>query len=565
MPFLKRREREADNAAQLEKTSSPLANPAHAGMNELGASDQKITFIAVFLGLVASIGGFMFGYTSGQISGYFDMGDFQRRFGEYTEDPAQRDGNVEPYYFNVTRQGTIVSMLCAGALIGSLAVGKLADTLGRRMAVSGSAFFCAIGMIIEISSTASWAQFAVGRLVTGMGVGALSVTVPMYQSESTPAVIRGVVVACYQLFVTLGIWTANMVNFGTHDMNSSASWRITVGLGFLFAFILGVGILFLPESPRFAFRQGREEEARATIARLGGVDNDHRSVNEQIAEIRFKLDEERAGADTKWWEMFTAPTMLRRVMIGVILQAGQQLTGANFFFYYGTSIFKGVGLDNSYVTQIILGSVNVFCTFGGLWVVQKCARRTALIVGALWAVVCFLIYALVGELVYRKDDGSAGQAAGNVLIVFTCLFIVSFATTWGPLVWAVVAELYPARYRAPAMALATASNWLWNFLISFFTTFIVNDIHYWYGMVFGGSCLFLAVFVFFFVIESKDRSLEEIDTMYVLGVNPITSAKWDGSKVPMDEESSRENSNAAAAAAAQEQPLDRVPTKTINE
>jgi SP family sugar:H+ symporter-like MFS transporter len=251
--------------------------------------------------------------------------------------------------------------------------------------------------------------------------------------------------------------------------------------------------------------------------------------------------------------------MLRRVMIGVVLQAGQQLTGANFFFYYGTTVFQGVGLDNSYVTQIILGSVNVFCTFGGLWVVQKCARRTALIVGALWAVVCFLIYALVGELVLEKTGSSA---AGNVLIVFTCLFIVSFATTWGPLVWAVVAELYPARYRAPCMALATASNWLWNFLISFFTTFIVNDINYWYGLVFGGSCLFLAGFVFFFVIESKDRSLEEIDTMYVLGVNPITSAKWDGSKVPMDEESSRENSTAPQHASA---PMDRVPTNTIHE
>jgi SP family sugar:H+ symporter-like MFS transporter len=559
MPFLKRTEREANEAAQLEKTSSPMTNPAHAGNNELSGSDQKITFIAVFLGLVASIGGFMFGYTSGQISGYFQMADYQRRFGEFTDNPNKLGDSSTGYYFSVTRQGTIVSMLCAGALIGSLAVGKLADTLGRRMAVSASAFFCSIGMIIEISSTTHWAQFAVGRLVTGMGVGALSVTVPMYQSESTPAVIRGVVVACYQLFVTLGIWTAYMINYGTHTMDSSASWRITVGLGFLFTFILGGGMLFLPESPRFAFRQGREEEARATIARLGGVDGNHKSVNDQINEIRFKLDEERAGKDTKWYEMFTAPTMLRRVMIGVVLQAGQQLTGANFFFYYGTTVFQGVGLDNSYVTQIILGSVNVFCTFGGLWVVQKCARRTALIVGALWAVVCFLIYALVGELVLEKTGSSA---AGNVLIVFTCLFIVSFATTWGPLVWAVVAELYPARYRAPCMALATASNWLWNFLISFFTTFIVNDIHYWYGLVFGGSCLFLAGFVFFFVIESKDRSLEEIDTMYVLGVNPITSAKWDGSKVPNDEESSRENSASHQHASA---PMERVPTTTVHE
>jgi SP family sugar:H+ symporter-like MFS transporter len=151
MPFLKRTERDADNAAQLEKTSSPLTNPAHAGNNELSGSDQKVTFIAVFLGLVASIGGFMFGYTSGQISGYFQMADFQRRFGTYTDTPEAN--SPTNYEFNATRQGTIVSMLCAGALVGSLVVGKLADTLGRRMAVSASAFWIAIGLVIEIAST----------------------------------------------------------------------------------------------------------------------------------------------------------------------------------------------------------------------------------------------------------------------------------------------------------------------------------------------------------------------------------------------------------------------------
>ncbi|OQO14500.1 hypothetical protein B0A48_01378 [Cryoendolithus antarcticus] len=510
MPFLKRTENDASQAAQLEKKASPTP-----GNGELAPPTQRITFLAIFLGLVASIGGFMFGYVSGQISGFFAMRDYASRFGA-----AQAN---ETYTFSPAVQGSIVSFLCLGALFGSLAAGKLADLIGRRMTISTSAFSCCIGTIIEISSSDHWVQFAIGRLITGVGIGALSVTVPMYQSESTPAIIRGVVVACYQLFVTLGIWTAYMIDFGTHEIRNSASWRIPNGISFLWALVLGVGMLFLPESPRFAYRQGRVDEARATIARLGGVDIDDRSVYDQITEIRVKLDEERAGRDTKWWEMFTGPAMLRRVMIGVVLQAGQQLTGANFFFYYGTTIFSQVGLQDSYVTQIILGSVNVVCTFGGLYVVQKCSRRWALIIGALWSVICFLIYSLVGSLALGDDN----KAAGTVLIVFSCLFIVAFATTWGPLVWSVVAELFPARYRAPGMALATASNWLFNFLISFFTQFITRDIGYWYGMVFGGSCLFLAGFVFFFVIESKDRSLEEIDTMYVLGVNPITSASWD--------------------------------------
>ena len=116
----------------------------------------------------------------------------------------------------------------------------------------------------------------------------------------------------------------------------------------------------------------------------------------------------------------------------------------------------------------------------------------------------------------------------------TCLFIAAFATTWGPLVWAIVGELYPARYRAICMALATASNWLFNFLISFFSTMITDNIDYFYGLVFGGCCFALCFVVYFFMIETKGRSLEEVDTMYVLGVNPITSAQWDASSLQKD-------------------------------
>jgi len=135
---------------------------------------------------------------------------------------------------------------------------------------------------------------------------------------------------------------------------------------------------------------------------------------------------------------------------------------------------------------------------------------------------CFFIYTFVGHFALN----AAHPNAGYVLIAFTCIFIAAFATTWGPLVWAVVGELYPAKYRATAMALATASNWLFNFLISFFTTFITDDIVYFYGLVFAGSTFVLFWVVYFFVIESKDRSLEEIDTMYTIRVNPIKSAKW---------------------------------------
>jgi SP family sugar:H+ symporter-like MFS transporter len=154
--------------------------------------------------------------------------------------------------------------------------------------------------------------------------------------------------------------------------------------------------------------------------------------------------------------------------------------------------------------------------------------------GAAWMGMCLFIYAFVGHYKLDQNFPQRTPEAGNIMIVFTCLFIAAFATTWGPLVWAIVGELFPARYRATCMALATASNWLFNFLISFFSAFITDEIDYFYGLVFGTCCFVLFFVVYFFMIETKGRSLEEIDTMYVLHVNPITSAKFDANSLRKD-------------------------------
>ncbi|KAK8197848.1 general substrate transporter [Phyllosticta capitalensis] len=509
-----------DDQQPAEKVSPSSSGDVTPAVQEKSKRNGGVSVLAVFLSLVASTGGFMFGYQSGQISGFLEMDDYKRRFGE-----PQADGS---HTFSASRQGAIVGLFSIGCLMGCLTAGKVADTLGRRLTISLFAFVAIIGSIIEVASTTHWAQFAVGRLVDGMGIGALSATVPMYQSESAPPAIRGSLIALYQLFVTLGIWFAELVNFGTETRSDSGSWRITGGLSFAFALILGIGILFLPESPRYAYRAGRVDEARNTMARLANLEPYDPVIESEIQEIQQKLDEDKANsaAGYPWYEIFTAPRMFYRTALGVVIQAGSQLTGANFFFYYGTTIFSATGLQNSFETQVILGSVNVFCTFGGIYVAQRCGRRISLIVGSAWMFMCFMVFSFVGQYLLNHDDPQSTPTAGNVMIVFACLFLAAFATTWGPLSWAVVAELYPSAYRAKCMALATASNWLFNFLISFFTTFITNAIDYFYGLVFAGCCFALIFVIFFFVIESQGRSLEEIDTMYTLKVNPITSAKW---------------------------------------
>lgn len=157
---------------------------------------------------------------------------------------------------------------------------------------------------------------------------------------------------------------------------------------------------------------------------------------------------------------------------------------------------------------------------------------------------CFMVFASLGHFALDQNDGTNTPGVGYAMIVFACFFIAGFAMTWGPIVWSLVGEIYPSRYRAKCMALATASNWMWNFLISFFTPYITGAIDYRYGYVFAACCFMGAVVVYFFVCESQNRTLEEIgmspyssrrdclvlimiDTMYILGVNPIKSKHWE--------------------------------------
>lgn len=295
----------------------------------------------------------------------------------------------------------------------------------------------------------------------------------------------------YQLFITLGIFVANCINFGTEARPDTGSWRIPMGITYVWALILGSGMALFPESPRYDYRHGKIDKAITTLSKMYGIPKNHRALKVEFEEIKQKYEEEVASGQVTWVHLFKAPRMAYRVAVGVSLQALQQLTGANYFFYYGTTVFKGAGISNSYVTQMILGGVNFGTTFLGLYLIENYGRRRSLIAGALWMFVCFMVFASVGHFSLDREFPERTHTAGVVMVVFACLFILGFASTWGPMVWTIIAELYPSQYRARAMSLATASNWMWNFLLAFFTPFITGAIDFRYGYVFAG-CLFLA-------------------------------------------------------------------------
>ncbi|TFK38512.1 general substrate transporter [Crucibulum laeve] len=478
--------------------------------------------VSIMLALVASMGGFIFGYDTGQISDILLMEDFKLRFATCSN-PVDHNSCE----FSTVRAGLIVSLLSIGTLFGALIGALVADKLGRRRAMVCECCLFVVGVIIQLATFTVWQQVAVGRLISGLAVGALSAAVPMYQAETAPTHLRGTLTATYQLFITLGILVAYCIGIGTRELSGAASWRTLIGLGIIWPVILGVGILFMPESPRWCAAHGKVEAARNSIARTYGIKKGDTAnmhfVNSEVDDIVNQIENEKR-IKAGWIDCFRpANKTLYRTLLGMALQSFQQLTGANYFFYYGATIFQSVGIQDSFVTQIILGAVNFGCTFGGLYVMQRFGRRRPLIIGGIWQAVWLFVFAAAGT----AKDPTENKNIGTLMIVSACLFIFGYAMTWAPGIWILIGETFPTRTRAKQGALATASNWLWNFLIAFFTPFITSAIKFRYGFVFAACNLTAAVVVYFFLYESSDLSLESVDNMYNdPDCKPWTSHRW---------------------------------------
>lgn len=256
--------------------------------------------------------------------------DFKRRFGQYQDERGE-------WQIDTEISSLIVSMMSIGTLVGALAGAYTADWFGRRRSLSIGVAIFVIGNIIQITAMWSWVHLMMGRIVAGLGVGILSIGVPMFQSECCPREIRGAVVASYQLMITIGILISNIINFGVRDNpgdTSDASWRIVIGLGIGFSLPLGIGILFSPESPRWLAGRGRWEEARMSLARLRGKKddpNDH-FVNEDFKEMQESIAEQAKAGQGSWKECFTGqpsgiPRLVYRTFLGCGLQFFQQWTG----------------------------------------------------------------------------------------------------------------------------------------------------------------------------------------------------------------------------------------------
>jgi SP family sugar:H+ symporter-like MFS transporter len=365
--------------------------------------------------------------------------------GYINKDDGMRDVTAE-------QTSLIVSILSAGTFFGALTAAPTADFLGRRLGLVVSNIVFCLGVILQTIST-EIPLFVAGRFFAGYGVGMISATIPLYQSETAPKWIRGVIVGAYQLAITIGLLLAAIVDNATKDRTDSGSYRIPIAVQFAWAIILFTGCIFLPETPRWFIKKGRPENAAKSLSKLRRLDIDHPAVVEELAEITANHEYEMSLGKATYLDCFKG-NLGKRLATGCLLQALQQLTGVNFIFYYGTSFFKNSGIKNAFIVTMITSCVNVASTFPGLYLVEKWGRRNLLLFGAIGMAVCQFIVAITGTVA-----GIDNLSAQKALIAFVCIYIFFFACSWGPVAWVVTGEIFPLKVRAKSLSMTTASNW----------------------------------------------------------------------------------------------------------
>lgn len=464
-----------------------MSSPEEAGLQahvhgtaNTGDTEAPITVKAYLMCAFAAVGGLFFGYDSGWSGGVLAMPFFVRLytgnpyprtlFGNDTTSDAYKDYVNHKFVIKASHQSLFTSILSAGTFVGAIIAGDVADYIGRRPTIIIGCGIFSIAAICEIASTALPLMVA-GRFIAGLGVGFISATIILYVSEIAPRKIRGAMVSGYQFCICVGVLLANCVVYATKDRDDTGSYRIPIGIQFLWSTILTIGLFLLPESPRFFVRKGQISNAAKALSRIRSQPVESAYVQNELAEIIANYEYEKLVTTQttyveSWTSCFTGSILdgssnLRRTLLGIFMQMMQQLTGISFITYFGTVFFTSLGtISNPFLITLVITLVNTCVTPISFWTIEKFGRRRILLLGAIGMVVSQLLVAILGSTVGQAKNGN--HAAVSAMIAFICLSIASFATTWGPAAWVVVGEIFPLTIRSRGIGLSTASNWFWN-------------------------------------------------------------------------------------------------------
>ncbi|KAF1920448.1 MFS sugar transporter-like protein [Ampelomyces quisqualis] len=494
-------------------TREPYGKPGFAGL----FSSPYVATCALF----ATLGGLLFGYDQGVISVTLVMDQFLGRFPRVS---AEASG--AGFW-----KGLMTAMLELGALIGALFAGYLADKLSRKYSIVVAVVVFTVGSILQTAAV-EYAMLTVGRLIGGMGIGALATIAPLYISEIAPPEIRGALLVLQEFSIVLGIVIAFWTTYGTRFMAGEWSWRLPFLIQMIPSFVLGVGIFFLPFSPRWLSSKGRDDEALQVLSQLRRLPTNDARVFQEWCEIRaevaFKQEinrerhpqlqaptrSNRAKLELASWADCFRRGCWKRTVVGVGIMFFQQFVGINALIYYSPSLFETLGQD--YEMQLLLsGIINITQLVGvvtSLWTMDRFGRRPLLLVGAALMFICHLIIAvLVGKFGGRW---ASFATEGWVAVAFLFFYMFSFGATWGPVPWAMPSEIFPSSLRAKGVALSTCSNWFNNFIIGLITPPLIQNTGPGAYIFFAVFCGLAFVFTFFLVPETAGKTLEEMDEVF---------------------------------------------------
>ncbi|CAO2656290.1 Nn.00g050930.m01.CDS01 [Neocucurbitaria sp. VM-36] len=494
-------------------TREPYVSPGFRGLFQ----NPYVALCAAF----ATIGGLLFGYDQGVISVTLVMDQFLEQFPRVSS-TASGAGFWK---------GLMTAMLELGALIGALFAGWLADKLSRKYSIVVAVIVFTVGSILQTAAV-EYGMLTVGRLIGGMGIGALATIAPLYISEISPPETRGALLVLQEFSIVLGIVIAFWTTYGTRYMAGEWSWRLPFLIQMIPGLILAAGIVFLPFSPRWLSSKGRDDEALTVLAKLRRLPTNDPRVFQEWCEIRAEVAFSQEVLREKHPQL-QAPTRMnrfklevvswtdcfrhgcwRRTVVGVGIMFFQQFVGINALIYYSPSLFETLGQD--YEMQLLLsGIINVTQLFGvvtSLWTMDRFGRRPLLLVGAGLMFICHLIIAiLVGKFGARWTDY---KVEGWVAVAFLFFYMFSFGATWGPVPWAMPSEIFPSSLRAKGVALSTCSNWFNNFIIGLITPPLVQNTGYGAYTFFAVFCLLAFVFTFFCIPETAGKTLEQMDEVF---------------------------------------------------
>ncbi|TCD61908.1 hypothetical protein EIP91_007722 [Steccherinum ochraceum] len=461
----------------------------------------------------------LFGYDTGIGGGVVGQPYFREHFGLLNSDGSLNKKKSDDLSANV------VSVLQAGAFFGALGSAPMSSWLGRKWTLFVFTVVFAVGAVLQTVAGGSRGigYIYAGRVIAGIGIGAISAVSPAYVSECSPKDVRGRITGFFQIMVAFGVMISYFVNYGigVHIKSGFGVWRIPFGFQLVPAGILGFGLLTVKESPRWLASVGRTEQALENLAFYRRLPPHDESIRHELAEIEAAIEEERAarkGLGLK--EVFFGKGNWPRFLIAIVIFILQQWGGQNSVNYYAPQIFTSIGYTgntNSLLAAGVYGIVKlVATTLFVFFLVESLGRKLSLFISSVGMGVLFFI---VGALLKthpppaNTPSGSpppASKAMAAMLYIYVCFYSMG----WGPLPWVYVSDIFNTRTRHYGLAVASASQWLFNFVLSQVTPKLITDLGYKIFLMFGTiNILGMATFALL-IPETKGRSLEEMDIIF---------------------------------------------------